>query len=103
MSKIIDLQVEKCRTLVEGLRRNLGEVNKHGINEQSLGALEAEIQKLQDAGKECDRLHVELSAQIRKMNEIFAGVKENYAAMKKRIKENYLQEEWVRYGVPDKR
>lgn len=103
MSKTIDLQIEKCRILIEGLRRNLAEVADKGINAEGLDALERNIGALTEAGRECDALRAELAGKVKRMNGILFEVKEAFGETKKKIKSNYQQYDWAKYGVMDKR
>lgn len=103
MSKTIALQIEKCLTLIEGLRRNLSEVSSKGINANCLDSLENSINALMEASKECDALRAELSEKVKRMNTILVDVKDAYSENKKKIKSNYPQYEWSKYGVLDKR
>lgn len=103
MSKTIDLQIEKCRVLIEGLRRNMAEVADKGVNAQGLDELERNINTLKEAGQECDALRADLAEKVRRMNKILASVKETFIETKKKVKTNYEQYEWSRFGVMDKR
>lgn len=103
MSKTIDLQIEKCRTLIDGLRKNIGELADKGINNEELNRMGAELDRLTAASRECDEMRSQLSLKVKNMNAILAGVKESYIESKRKIKTNYPQEQWLRYGVLDKR
>jgi len=103
MSKTIDLQIEKCQTLIAGLRRNLGEVADKGINAGGLDELERNIGSLKEASQECDALRSALAEKVRNMNKILAAVKETFINTKKKIKSNYPQYDWDKFGVMDKR
>lgn len=103
MSKTTELQIEKCRTLIEGLRKNLADVADKGINAEGLDAMEQNIGQLVEASRECDALRSELSVKVKRMNETLKRLKENFVDTKRTIKNNYPQEQWSRYGVMDKR
>lgn len=103
MSKTIDLQIEKCRTLIEGLRKNMVELGSFGISNEDVDKLEGNLAHLQAASRECDELRATLSGKVKAMNDILSDVKSAYAENKKKIKANYPQERWMRYGVVDKR
>ncbi len=103
MSKTIDLQIEKSRVLIEGLRRNMNALHDKGFSNEQLDAMSAELAKLHEASEECDRMREAVSAKVKNTNSILAGVKEKFAESKKIIKDFYPQEEWIRYGVHDKR
>lgn len=103
MSKTIDLQIEKCRILIEGLRHNLSEVADKGINANGLDELERNIGLLNEAAKECDALRADLAERVKRMNKILVSVKDSFIDTKKKIKSNYPQYDWAKYGVMDKR
>lgn len=103
MTKTIELQIEKCRTLIEGLRKNLGEVAAKGISAQELDDLEENLKKLSEASDECEAIRATLAGKVKSMNNILVNVKDVYASNKRKIKTNYPQLEWIKYGVIDKR
>lgn len=103
MSKTIDLQIDKSNFLIEGLRRNIGELSRHGISESDLTSMDNTLKQLSDVSSECDAIREELSKKIQCMKGKLAQVKEQYAEKKGVIKSNYPQEVWVKYGVMDKR
>lgn len=103
MSKTIDLQIEKCRLLIDGMRANLANLADKGVTDESLSHLAGELDRLTAASQECDAMRETLSAKVKAMNTILADVKEAYADNKRKVKTNYPQEQWARYGVTDKR
>lgn len=103
MSKTIDLQIEKSRILIDGLRKNMDALRSKGLHDRELDKMDAELDELKAASKECDAMREQLSSKVKHMNAILKGVKENFTEAKRVVKVNYLQEEWIRYGVQDKR
>lgn len=103
MSKTIDLQIEKSRVLIEGLSKNIETLRDKGIVSDELQAMTADLERLKVANNECDKIREELSQKVKNMNAILSGVKEAFAEKKRIIKVNYPQEQWIRYGVQDKR
>lgn len=103
MSKTIDLQVQKSTTLLKGIRSNLSELKNKGVDVEGIDQMENDLQRLREANDECDRLREELSVKVKAMNAILSDVKDAFAAKKKSIKGYYMQEEWQRFGVMDKR
>jgi hypothetical protein len=65
--------------------------------------LDEKLKRLKIKSDECDKLRDKLKVEIRDMNSSLTSVKEIYSANKKIIKQNYVQEEWKRFGVADKR
>ena len=103
MSKTIDLQIEKSRVLIEGLSKNIETLRDKGIVSDELQVMTADLERLKVANDECDKIREELSQKVKNMNAILSGVKEAFAEKKRIIKVNYPQEQWIRYGVQDKR
>ena len=103
MSKTIDLQVEKSRSLIEGYRNNLAELQAKGVTAAQLDKMEEDVKKLLAAGEECDRLRAELAEKVRLANAILQTVKDDFLDKKKIVKSSYDQEVWQRYGIHDKR
>ena len=103
MSKTIEIQIEKSRNLIEGLRKHVKEQGEHGITNGEINEMEQELNQLEAANAEVDRLREELSPKVKQMNDILNVVKALYGESKKTLKGFYPQERWADYGVPDKR
>ena len=103
MSKTIELQIEKSRNLIEGLRKHLNGGVGGGISPQEIDEMEKKLGELTAANDEVDKLREELSPKVKHMNEVLTAVKAAYTENKKTIKGYYPQERWADYGVPDKR
>lgn len=102
MSKTVELQIEKSRHLVEGLRKHLSGTGG-GVTNNEIEQMEQAVSELEVANAEVDRLRAELAPKVKQMNEVLARVKEAYADKKKTLKGYYPQERWADYGIPDKR
>ena len=103
MSKTVEIQIEKSRNLVEGLRRHVKEMGEHGVTNDEINAMEQAVKELEAANAEVDRLREDLKPKVKVMNDIMNRVKNTYAEKKKTLKGYYPQERWIDYGVPDKR
>ena len=103
MSKTTEIQIEKSRNLIEGLRRHVREKGESGISNNEINEMEKTVAMLSEANAEVDRLREELTPKVKQMNEVLARVKEAYADKKKTLKGYYPQERWPDYGIPDKR
>ena len=104
MAKTIELQIEKTRALIEGMRNHVNSGNTDlNITQNTVSDMESLLKQLADANDECDRLRAELSPKVKHMNELLASVKAAYAVNKKSIKSYYPQERWPEFGVNDKR
>ena len=102
MSKTVELQIEKSRNLVEGLRKHLNGIGG-GVTSDEINDMEQAIRELEAINAEVERLREELTPKVKQMNEKMARVKASYAEKKKTLKGYYPQERWVEYGIPDKR
>ena len=102
MSKTVELQIEKSRHLIEGLRKHLSGMGG-GITSDEINSMELSLKELESANVDIDRLREELTPKVKHMNEVLTRVKEAYADKKKTLKGYYPQERWVDYGIPDKR
>ena len=103
MSKTIELQMEKSRNLIDGLRKHLNGGVGGGITAGEVDAMEQKLAELTKANEEVDRLREELTPKVKHMNDVLAEVKAAYAESKKTLKGYYPQERWQDYGIPDKR
>ena len=103
MSKTTEIQIEKSRNLIEGLRRHVREMGERGVSNNEINEMEKTVAMLSEANAEVDRLREELTPKVKQMNEVLARVKEAYADKKKTLKGYYPQERWPDYGIPDKR
>lgn len=103
MSKTVEIQIEKSRNLVEGLRRHVKEMGEHGVTNDEINAMEQAVKQLEAANAEVDCLREDLKPKVKVMNDVMNRVKEAYTEKKKTLKGYYPQERWMDYGVPDKR
>ena len=103
MSKTVEIQIEKSRGLVEGLRRHVKEMGERGVTNDEINALEQVVKELEVANAEVDSLREQLTPKVKNMKIAMDRVKEVYTERKKTIKGYYPQERWMDYGVPDKR
>ena len=103
MSKTTEIQIEKSRNLIEGLRRHVREMGERGISNNEINEMEKTVEMLSEANSEVDRLREELAHKVKKMNNLISLVKASYAESKKTMKGYYPQERWPDYGIPDKR
>ena len=103
MSKTVELQMEKGRNLIEGLRKHVREMGERGVSNAEINQMEQTLNELAAANEEVDRLREELQPKVKHMNDMLAAVKASYAETKKTLKGIYPQERWADYGIPDKR
>ena len=103
MPKTIQTQIDKSQMLLDGLRKNVTEVSNKGITASALDDFEVTLKTLSAANNECDAVRADLSNKVKHMNAALTKAKDQFASLKKVIKGNYLQEEWQRFGIQDKR
>ena len=103
MAKTVELQIEKSRNLIEGLRKHLATGVGGGVDTSEINNMEQVLEALAAANDECDRLRAELSVKVKNMNQLLQTAKAAYIEQKHTIKGYYPQEQWALYGVPDKR
>jgi len=103
MSKTVQLQIEKSRNLVAGLRRHVKEMGERGVSSNGINDMEQAIKELESFNAEVDRLREQLTPKVKQLNAAMTRVKEFYADHKKTLKGYYPQERWADYGIPDKR
>ena len=96
MTKTIEIQLEKGRSFVKGLKLHIREMVELGVTNK-------EVSEFDEQSAEVDKMRTELNVKVKRMNETFMKVKETYSETKNTIKGYYQQERWIDYGIPDKR
>ena len=103
MSKTVEIQIEKSRSLVEGLRRHVSEMGERGVSNDEINAMEQAVKELEAVNSEVDSIREQLTPTLNRMKIMMNRVKEAYTEKKKTLKGYYPQERWMDYGIPDKR
>ena len=103
MSKTVEIQIEKSRSLVEGLRRHVREMGERGVSNDEINAMEQAVKELEAVNAEVDSIREQLTPTLNRMKIMMNRVKEDYTEKKKTLKGYYPQERWMDYGIPDKR
>ena len=103
MSKTVEIQIEKSRNLVEGLRRHVREMGERGVTNDEINTLEQAVKELEAVNAEVDSIGEQLTPTLNRMKIVMNRVKEAYTEKKKALKGYYPQERWMDYGIPDKR
>ena len=103
MSKTVEIQIEKSRNLVEGLRRHVREMGERGVTNDEINTLEQAVKELEAVNAEVDSIREQLTPMLNRMKIVMNRVKEAYTEKKKTLKGYYPQERWMDYGIPDKR
>ncbi len=103
MSKTLQNKVLKAKTLAEGMQKHYEELSKHGVTAEQLTALISEGDKALERSEKVQELRLIVSENLHHANLHLAEAKEIYQKLRKIIKNNYPQEEWVKFGLMDKR
>lgn len=103
MSKTIDLQVEKARRLAEGIINGRERLNAKGIDVDRISELTDQADAVVAAGNKVDAMRLEVSKQVRQTNDLLEQLKQNYGAYRNLIRNNFPQEQWITFGLQDKR
>ena len=103
MSKTTDLQVEKARKLLEGLHANQAKIAAKGISLNNLDELGADADKVIAASEKCEALRAECSAQVKVTNNLLDELKAKYNEYRNIVRNNFPQEQWIEFGLQDKR
>ena len=82
MTKTVDLQIEKSKTFINGLRRNSGELKSKGIHISDLDKMDAELAALKAASEDCDAERERLKTKVKNLNALLGQVKESFTANK---------------------
>ncbi len=56
MSKTVEIQIEKSRILVEGLRRHVKEMGERGVTNDEINAMEHAVKELEAVNTEVDSI-----------------------------------------------
>lgn len=103
MSITILNEIDKAKVLVVGMRKNLDKAKQLGIDAPALDRLEKAFTDLKIKDDELDALRRRATLKVKENNELLADMKEQMLSMRKAVKQNYPQQEWMSFGVKDKR
>lgn len=103
MSITILNEIDKAKVLVDGMRKNLDKAKQLGIDAPALDRLEKAFTDLKIKDDELDALRRRATLKVKENNELLADIKEQMLSMRKAVKQNYPQQEWMSFGVQDKR
>ena len=103
MSKTVDQLIQKGRTILTGIKENKTEVEKHGINEELIMALENLCNQTQIEGDKQEKLKEAYHAKTQEVSDLMSDLKQTINQIKNNIKPYYLQSEWIKFGIEDKK
>ena len=96
-------EIDKADVLVAGLRKHLKEAQELGITIDALNRLEEAAKAMRQKDAEVDELRRQTTIKVRENMNLIADMKEQMLTMRKAVKARYPQNEWIKYGVQDKR
>lgn len=103
MNRIYSEQIERALALAEGLKKNADKLQAQGFDISLIEKLEQDCELM---AREGEAIAVEEEALAKHRTDchvILSRLKTNFFTGKGYIKQNYQQEQWAEYGVPDKR
>lgn len=77
MAKTIEIQLEKSRTFVKGVKRHITEMGERGVTNEEIAKFENNLSTLEQQSAEVDKIRAELSEKVKHMNATFMTVKED--------------------------
>jgi len=96
-------EIDKADVLVAGLRKHLKEAQELGITIDALNRLEEAAKALRQKDAEVEELRRQTTLKVRENTNLIADMKNQMLSMRKAVKARYPQNEWIKYGVQDKR
>ena len=103
MSVTITNEIKKAEVLASGLKSHLDEVKQIGVNAEGIKKLEETLQSLRQKDEELDALRRDATLKGRENRELLAELKSQMLVYRKAVKQRYMQPDWIKYGVQDKR
>ena len=103
MSVTVTNEIKKAEVLVSGLKSHLDEVKQIGVTAEGIKKMEELSKELAKKDEEVDALRREANQKGRENRELLAELKSQMLTYRKAVKQRYMQPEWLKYGVQDKR
>ena len=103
MGKTIDEQVLKGRSLAEGLKANIEELKEKGVTPEAVEKLVEIYLTTEKLGTEQDKIKEEYHAKTAEVNAAMLELKNSILTLKALIKPYYTQDQWLKFGITDKK
>lgn len=103
MSKTFENNAFKGKSLAAGMKKRIAELEKYGVKEADLAAMEQDADKAIEMIREVDRLREEVSRKLQAANEELCSLRDRASVYRKVIKSNYQPDQWQIFGLQDKR
>ena len=84
MSKTVEIQIEKSRGLVEGLRRHVKEMGERGVTNDEINAMEQSVKELEAVNSEVDSIREQLTPTVAKLKLVMDRVRRPTPRRKRR-------------------
>jgi len=103
MSVTVTNEIKKAEVLASGLKSNLEEVKSIGITAEGIKKLENLSKVLLEKDAEAEELRRQVSAKSQENHQLLAELKNQMLELRRAVKSRYMQPDWIKYGVQDKR
>lgn len=103
MNKTYADSIEKARSIANGIEKNASELSGKGYNTAFSKKLEELAARLTEEAEKSDKLNEAAAAQRQVCHETLDELKNTINEAKSGIKTRYLQPEWLRFGLVDKK
>lgn len=103
MNRIYSEQIEKALMLSEGLKKNSDALKAKGFDLSVIESFEKDCELMAREGEAIAAEEEALAKHRAACHVILSRLKANFFSSKGFIKQNFDQEQWNKYGVPDKR
>jgi uncharacterized linocin/CFP29 family protein len=103
MPKVHLDQIEKTQQLLNGLKKNLSLLKDKGLDENFIKQLETDNNQAIILEEENEKLKAEVKIKTARVNKKIDEIKSQVKTAKTVIKENFVQERWINFGINDKR
>ena len=98
MSKTFETNALKGKSLAAGMKKRIAELQKYGVKEADLTAMEQDADKAIEMIREVDSLREEVTRKLQAANEQLNSLRDRASVYRKIIKSNYLQDQWLSFG-----
>lgn len=103
MNRIYSDQIEKSTLLVAGLKKHREQLQLQGFDTSVIESLESDIALMTREGQLIAEEEAALAKHRKECHVILNRLRNTLLASKAEIKKKFDQDQWVNYGVPDKR
>lgn len=95
--------VSQAQVMAAGLKANLNEIKKRGIDEDFVAELEKNRSEAIALNDEQERLKAELKQKTETLNSKIDAINTKMSEAKKLVKLTFPQSQWIEFGITDKK